>query len=207
VSGLSNIIDLIESRANEKIELIIQEAEEQREKVLKRTREKAKTNMEKGLKEAKFDFELELVKYGASATLKGKHRVLRKKEELLKDVLKIAIDQIKKKTKTKEYKEILTRLAVEGALILNEKEVQLVFPEGHEKKVKVADIAKRILDETGNKIEVSVSEDHIRSMGGVKIQTPDASKWVDNSFEARLERLERQIRDTIAELLFVGKRW
>lgn len=207
LSGLSNIIDLIEVRANEKIEGILRSAEEQREQALQRAREKAETLINKGLREAKLELDAELTKFGASATLRGKHKVLGTKEELLKEVLESAIDQIKKKTKAKDYTKILTRLAIEGGITLDVEEIQLVFPKGHETKVKVPAITKQISDEIGKKVNVSISKQNIRASGGVKIQTPDESRWVDNTFEARLERLERPIRDKISELLFVGKRW
>jgi V/A-type H+-transporting ATPase subunit E len=207
MSGLSNIVELIEIRANEKIEQIMHEAEKEREKVLNRAKEKAEIMIKKKIKEAKVDLEAELTKYGASATLGAKHRILEIKESLLKEVLEKAAEQLKKKTKTKGYKKILSNLATHGAKVLNEEEIELVFPKGHEKKIKVTTLKKHISDKLGKKIKVKISKEHIRASGGVKIQTPDYSKWVDNTFEARFERLDTEIRDKIAELLFVGKRW
>lgn len=207
MSGLSNIIELIDVRANEKIEQILSEAEEKRERVHKRAQEKAEKLIKKGIKEARMELKTSLAKYGASATLRGKNRVLSKKEELLEDVLKTAIEQIKKKTGTKKYQKILTRLAVEGVITLDEEEVQLVFPEGHEKKVSATSITKQITEEAGKKIKVNISKEHIRASGGVKILAIDGLRWIDNTFEGRLERMERAIRDKIADLLFVGKRW
>jgi vacuolar-type H+-ATPase subunit E/Vma4 len=207
LSGLSNIIDLIEITANEKIDSIIQDAEEQREQALQKAREQAEKLIKKGLREAKLELDAELAKYGASATLRGKHKVLGTKEDLLKEVLESAIAQITKKTKTKDYTKILTRLAIEGGITLDEEEIQLVFPKGHETKVKAPTIAKQISDKIRKKVKVSISKQYLRASGGVKIQTPDESKCVDNTFEGRLELLERPIRDKIADLLFVGKRW
>jgi V/A-type H+-transporting ATPase subunit E len=207
VPGLSNILNLIELRANEKIEEIIQEAEKQREQILKRAREKAEKKIEKGVKEAKINLDSNLRKYGASATLRGKHKVLETKEALLTEVLDTAIDQIKKKTRTKGYTKILTRFAVDGGITLSEDDIELVLPKGHNTKIKATTISKQISDVAGKKVKVSISKEHIRASGGVIIRTNDGQKWVDNTFEGRLERLKRQIRDKIAELLFVGKRW
>lgn len=185
----------------------MREVEEQREQALQRAREKAENLVRKGLREAKIELDAELAKYGASATLKGKHRVLSTKEDLMNEVLETVIEQIKKKTKTKEYSEILTNLAIDGGIALDEDDIQLIFPKGHKTKVKVPTIAKEISDKIGKKVKASISNKPLHASGGVKIQTSDGSKWVDNSFEARLMRLERSIRDKIAELLFVGKRW
>ena len=113
----------------------------------------------------------------------------------------------KKKTGTKGYSKILTRLAVDGGITLHEEEFELVFPKGHQTKVKITDISKQISDAKGKKVKCTISKEHIRASGGVMVRTTDGFKWVDNTFEGRLERLECTIRDKIAELLFVGKRW
>ena len=185
----------------------MREANEQREQALQRAKEKAELVIKKGLREAKLELEAKLAKYGASATLRGKHRVLSIKEDLLKEVLETAIAQIKKRTKSKDYGKILSNLAIEGGIALDEDEIQLVFPKGHETKVKIPTIAKQMSDKIGKKVKASISKKPLSASGGVRIQTSDGSKWVDNTFEARLSRMERQIRDKIAELLFVGKRW
>ena len=49
---------------------------------------------------------------------------------------------------------------------------------------------------------MKILKDTIRSMGGVLVRTADGTKWVDNTFDARLERMSSAIRDKIASILF-----
>ena len=57
MSGLSNILDLIEVRANERIEEIIKDAEVQKEQIIGRAREKAEKTVSKKVKEVKLELE------------------------------------------------------------------------------------------------------------------------------------------------------
>ena len=81
-------------------------------------------------------------------------------------------------------------------------EVEIVLPKGQEKVLDVSSVAKAISDDLGKKVKVSISKDTIRASGGIIIRNQDTTKWVDNTFEARLERLENKIRDEVSTILF-----
>ncbi|MFW9925714.1 MAG: V-type ATP synthase subunit E family protein [Candidatus Thorarchaeota archaeon] len=42
----------------------------------------------------------------------------------------------------------------------------------------------------------------MRASGGAIVRNAENTRWVDNTFEARFERLESDIRDKISEILF-----
>ncbi|MCK5240252.1 MAG: V-type ATP synthase subunit E, partial [Candidatus Thorarchaeota archaeon] len=62
-----------------------------------------------------------------------------------------------------------------------------------------------ISDSIGKKVTAKISKETIRSTGGIIIRTQDGVRWVDNTFEARMERLEKKIRDEIVSILFTEK--
>jgi vacuolar-type H+-ATPase subunit E/Vma4 len=49
---------------------------------------------------------------------------------------------------------------------------------------------------------VKISKDTVRSSGGVIVRAENGAKWIDNTFEARIERLESKVRDQVASILF-----
>jgi vacuolar-type H+-ATPase subunit E/Vma4 len=126
---------------------------------------------------------------------------------MIKDVLDAAFEQIKKKTSMKQYKKILTRLAVDGILTLDAEEVVLVFPKGQQSIVTSNELTKLAKDEIKKNLKITISKDTIDATGGVVIKSSDGKRWVNNTFEHRFERFEREIRDKAAKILFVGKRW
>ena len=191
----------------EKIETILQDAETQREKILSKARTQAEEKVKKTLKQAKIKFDTELLRYGANMTLKEKQRVLHKKEIMIKEVLDAAFEQIRKKTSLKQYKKILTRLAVDGILTLDAEEAVLVFSKGQQSIVTSNELTKLVKAKTKGNVKITISKETIDATGGVMIKSVDGKRWVNNTFENRFERLEREIRDETAKILFVGKRW
>jgi vacuolar-type H+-ATPase subunit E/Vma4 len=52
---------------------------------------------------------------------------------------------------------------------------------------------------------VTIAKDTVRASGGLIIRSSDGSKCVDNTFEARMERLTSRMRDEAARVLFQKK--
>ena len=105
-----------------------------------------------------------------------------------------------------EYQKILANLILDGCTALEGDKLELLFPDGHASKSEISEIEKEVAKKTGKKVSFSLSKDTIRSKGGVIIRTLDGTKWVDNTFEARMERLENTVRDKVAEILFPNEK-
>ena len=110
-----------------------------------------------------------------------------------------------KKAKSKSYIDVLTKLAVAGAVALEVEKIELVLPKGQEDLIDTAAVAKQASKETGLKVSVIISKETVRASGGVIVRTLDGKKWVDNTFEARMDRMHNQIRDRISSELFTAK--
>ncbi|MFW9919415.1 MAG: V-type ATP synthase subunit E [Candidatus Thorarchaeota archaeon] len=202
MSGITNIIGIIESKAEEKVTGIIREAELQKEQTIKDAKKKAESITQQIVSKAKIESDAELARQEASAKLKAKYKVLEAKEAVMKEILATAEEDLKKQVKSSEYESVITKLAIAGATALNEDTIELILPKGQEKTVNVTGLAKSISDEIGKKVSVSISKDTIRASGGLIIRNQHGTKWVDNTFEARFERLESKIRDEISTILF-----
>ena len=205
MTGISNIIEIINAKTAEKEKEIISEAERHKKIKLEEARRRADDKASVITKKAEIQTKSEISKYKASAKLKSKYRLLEAKSVLINEVLKTVEEQMESIVGKAEYKKVLARLIVDGSKALSEEKLELVFPKGHASYVDIAEVEKTIAKEIGKKTKLTISKDTKRSKGGVIIRTMDNSKWVDNTFEDRLERFEDTVRDAIAKILFESK--
>ena len=201
MSGITNIIDIINNKTAKQEKEIISEAEKFKQTKLDEAKRRADEAAAAITKKAELEANSEVSKYEASAKLKSKYKLLEAKDKLITEVLESTQKKLEDVVGKAEYKKILERLIVDGCVSLGVDSVDLIFPAKHASKVETAPIEKLVAKE-GVKVKISVSKDTIRSVGGVIIRTKDGTKWVDNTFEARLERFENKARDTISDILF-----
>jgi V/A-type H+-transporting ATPase subunit E len=202
MSGITSIIEIINTKTSEREKGIIEEAEKNKQIKLEEAKRKANETASAITKKAELQATSELVKYEASAKLKGKYKMLEAKDAQITEVLISAQDKIESIVGKAEYKKVLARLITDACKTLADDQLDLVLPKGHESHVDIAEIEKAVAQERGKKTKLTISKDNIRSKGGAIIRTTDGTRWVDNTFEARLERLETKARDTIASILF-----
>jgi len=206
MSGMQSIIELIEKKTSERTQAILRDAELIKEQKLREAREKAKEVEQSQVNKAKAQAKAELTRHEAAARLRAKQRLLTSKETVMAEALKSAKDTAFKVVGTKQYDQILTRLAIDAAQKLNATEMEIVLPEGQSSALTTTEISKAIKQATGVKTEVSVAKNTVRATGGVVVMTKDKKKWVDNTFEARLDRLHSELTDKIALALFAEKK-
>ncbi len=123
MSGISNIIEIINAKTVKKEEEIISEAERHKkiklEEAKRRADEKASTITMKAELQAKS----ELSRYEASAKLKSKYRMLEAKNELINEVLTTVEKQMESIVGKAEYKKVLARLIVDGCKAMSEEKL------------------------------------------------------------------------------------
>jgi vacuolar-type H+-ATPase subunit E/Vma4 len=202
MTGIDSIIDIINSKTAQKEKEIIQEAERQKKLKIEEAQKKAKEVAVTITKKAELQAKAEKSRYEASAKLKSKYRMLQSKEQLIEEVLEAATQKLDNIVDKAEYKKVLTKLAINGGIALHTDTLELVLPKNHASYIDVTEIEKAISKGTGNKTKVTISKETVQSKGGVIVRLPDSSKLVDNTFEARLERVEDRVRETIASILF-----
>ena len=202
MSGISNIIEIINAKTAEQEKEIIDDAEKFKATKLEEVKKRANEAASAITKKAENQADSELSKYEASAKLKAKYKLLEAKDALIQDVMASTKQQLESVVGKAEYTKILERLIVDGCKSLDTDAVELIFPAKHASKIDVAEIEKAAAKEVGKKVKISVSQETIRSIGGVIVRTKDTTRWVDNTFDARLERFENKARDTISGILF-----
>jgi V-type H+-transporting ATPase subunit E len=202
MGGIESIIEIINKKTAEKEKEIIQEAEKVKKLKLEDAEKKAKESSDAITKKAELQAKAEMARYEASAKLKSKYQLLRSKEQLIEDVLDTATKKLFSIVGKDEYKKVLTKLAIDGGVNLNSDALELILPKNHSTYVDTAEVERGISKEIGKKTKVSISKETLRSKGGVMVRILDTTKWVDNTFEARLERLEEKARTMIASALF-----
>ena len=104
--------------------------------------------------------------------------------------------------KKKAYAETLETLIIDAAASLEETDLEIVTPKGHASNIDIKAVEAAVAKATGKKTNLSISKEDIRATGGVLVRNKDSTRWVNNTFEDRLERFESEIRDTISTILF-----
>lgn len=202
MSGMTNIIEIINSKTAEKEKDIIAEAESNKKQKLEDARAKAKDVTASITGKAEIESNAEVSRYEASAKLKAKYQLLEAKEVLIEDVLSLARKHLEDLVKKKAYDKTLEKLIVDATVSLEETELEIGVPKGHASNIDLNTVEAAVTKATGKKRKLSISKEDVRATGGVIVRNKDSTRWVDNTFEARLERFESEIRDTISSILF-----
>lgn len=202
MTGVDSILEMISAKTQEKEKAIIEEAEKQQRERLAVAEDKATQKSTIELEKAEREAKAILERHEASLKLQAKHKILEAKEKIIQEVISTSLQKIGKLSSSSEYPKIITKLAIDGGVALNVDKVELILPEGQKVKLTTTTIGKGITDGTGNKTTVSISKETIRAIGGVIVRSEDGTKWVDNTFDARIEQLEIKIRDGISAILF-----
>lgn len=121
------------------------------------------------------------------------------------EVFETAWDKLEKSVLDKKYDKTVFNLAVDAGASLQETELELVLPEGQKVSLTAAELAKAISKESGVKTSIDISKETIRATGGVLVRAKDGTKWVDNTYDARKNRFDADLRDRVASTLFAEK--
>lgn len=202
MSGLENIIEIINSRTAEKEKEILSEAESHKEQKLSGARAKAKEVTASITGKAEIESNAEVSRYEASAKLKSKYQLLEAKEVLIEDILSSARTHLEDLVKKKAYEKTLETLIIDAATSLEETDLDIVAPKGHVSNIDLKAVEAALTKATGKKTKLSISKEEVRATGGVLVRNKETTRWVDNTFEERFERFGSEIRDTISSILF-----
>ncbi len=202
---MTNIIEIINSKTEAKEKEILAEAESHKKQKLNDARAKAKEVTAAITGKAEIESNAEVSRYEASAKLQSKYKLLEAKEVLITEVLDTAKKQVEDLVKKKAYAKTLESLIVDAAKSLEETDVVIVAPIGDVSNIDLKTVEAAVTKATGKKTKLSISKEEIRATGGVIVRNKDSTMWVDNTFEARMERFEGEIRDTISTILFSTK--
>ena len=202
MEGARLIIEEINREAEQKVKYILSEAEKQAGEIKAEAEKRARAKAEWILRKAQTQAEIEKQRIIANAKLEIRKRRLALQEKLINEVFKSLKERLATLPK-EEYFEIIKNLLLQAVRELGEDKVRVSSNE-----VTLQLIAERVneikafLKEKVNR-EVSIElGDRIETIGGVLVENANRTVRVDNTFEARIERLESELRSRIAKVLF-----
>jgi len=199
---VEKIEEIIINEAKEKAENIIAKAKEKAKKVLDEAKREAEKEAEEIINKRKTEAEAEARRILSEAKLEARLKILNAKEQLISEAFDEAIKNLKEFSQSTQYKNALEDLIKDAAIIMGGGDLEVLLPENTNVDLDLSKIAKEVGNQTGVKTSLSISKERIRSIGGVIVRSKDRLLTVDNTFEARLERLREQLRVNVANLLF-----
>ncbi|NJE30223.1 V-type ATP synthase subunit E [Thermococcus sp. 18S1] len=202
MDGAELIIQEINREAEQKIQYILSEAQKEAEQIKEEARKRAEARAEWIMRKAQTQAEIEKQRIVANARLEVRKKRLAVQEELIQEVI-TALRERLAELPDEEYFPMLVDLAVQA---VGELGSESVVVRSNERTLKLlserADEFRKALGERlGREIEVSLGEP-VGTIGGLVVETPDGAVRVDNTFEARIERFEGELRAEIAKALF-----
>ncbi|NJE00346.1 V-type ATP synthase subunit E [Thermococcus sp. JdF3] len=202
MDGAELIIQEINREAEQKIQYILSEAQKEAEQIREEARKRAEARAEWIMRKAQTQAEIEKQRIIANARLEVRKKRLAVQEELIQEVI-TALRERLAELPDEEYFPMLVDLAVQA---VGELGSESVVVRSNERTLKLlserADEFRKALGERlGREIEVSLGEP-VGTIGGLVVETPDGAVRVDNTFEARIERFEGELRAEIAKALF-----
>jgi V/A-type H+-transporting ATPase subunit E len=202
MTGAELIIQEINREAEQKIQYILREAQEEAEKLREEARRRGEAKAEWVLRKAKTQAEIERQRIVAGAKLEVRKRKLAVQEELIRKV----IDELKGRLASLSDDEYFPILVDLTAKALEEMGTDSVVVRSNERTLKLiverlSQFKELLREKLGKPVEVTVGEP-IQTIGGVVVENEDGTVRVDNTFEARIERFEGEIRARVAKALF-----
>ena len=202
MEGAELIIQEINREAEQKIQYILSEAQKEAEKLKEEVRKRAEAKAEWILRKAKTQAEIERQRIIANAKLEVRKKKLAVQEELISQVIESLKERLANLPED-EYFPMLVELTVKAVEELGTDKVVVRSNERTLKLIveRLSEFREKLKEALGKDVEVTVGEP-IQTIGGILVESSDGSVRVDNTFEARIERFESELRATIAKALF-----
>lgn len=184
---------------------MIEQAKKKAEGVLDAVKRKAEE-----LRNAKLEEIKEHVENSSKQDLAEKkvacHRQLQNlKSQIIDDVFKNANGELQQYVKNRAYLGTLSNLIIESGIALGGGKLRIGLNEPDRKRIS-RDLLKKlsliISEKTGVSTEAVLDEKIVRAIGGVELSTTDQKASVDNTLEARLERIKEDAKAELEAILF-----
>ncbi len=202
MEGAKLIIEEINREAEQKIRYILSEAEKQADEIKAKAEKRARAKAEWIIRKAQTQAEIEKQRIIANAKLEIRKKRLALQEELISEVLRSLKERLAALSKD-EYFKVIMDLMLQAVRELGEEKIRVSSNETTLQLVaeKIDEIKAFLKENTGMEVSIELG-DKIETIGGVLVENADRTIRVDNTFEARIERLESELRSRIAKVLF-----
>jgi len=209
-TGIDKIISHIEAQVEKEVSEILGKARAEADTIKKNAQEQAKIKNDKILLDGKRKASLEEQRIIAETKVSVRREMMNAQEEAIvasfNDATK-TLEELAEKGKVgkHDYKDIMYSLISSASQITAGNKLELLFNQRDAKTFneKILDnFKKAIKKETGKNVSLVIAKETIQSIGGVVVRDLEKSVEVNNTLEAKLERLKETMRVDVARILF-----
>jgi len=196
--SLEKLHNRILSDARLKAAGIVEQAEEKSKQILDESRAQAQRDASEILSRASLEAENIRRSILSSRIRANRLRILEEKNKIVQSVLKSVEQRLSDIAGTDQFESTLKRLVLEA--------VQAVGTDNALVRVGFRNAEKKGLQSLGQSLpkgtKLLADETAIDELGGVIASDPEGKMSFNNSFKARIERLDNQLRTTISSTIF-----
>ena len=127
------------------------------------------------------------------------------KSELIDDMFNKVRENLQKYTEKSAYRQTLIDLIMEAGAALGGGELIVKVNEADKSKVSkgiLAKTSKEIGERTNTETKIALDKNTINTIGGAVVSAANQKATVDNTFEARLERIKEEAKAELETILF-----
>jgi V/A-type H+-transporting ATPase subunit E len=208
--GVDKIISHIEAEAEKEISEILLKAQEEADKIRKAAQEKAERQTERILSNGRRAASLEGERIIAETKLDVRRKRMDAQEEAIAasfEGAKKALGELAEKGKWDNfvYKNIMFNLIGSASEVVAGSKLELAFNQRDSRtfnKRMLGELTTSVKKRTGRDISLTRTDKTIKCLGGLVVRDLEKRVEVDNTLEAKLNRLKESIRVDVAKILF-----
>jgi vacuolar-type H+-ATPase subunit E/Vma4 len=129
----------------------------------------------------------------STAEIQAKNMAIAAVEEEVGKVFETALSRLAKEAAGDGFKHVMERLLEEAVELIGKD----IVVESNEKGI---EMLREIVANGSYKVRITVSDKPIKTIGGLRAVSADGLTRLDNTLEARLERLKQSLRSEIAKM-------
>jgi V/A-type H+-transporting ATPase subunit E len=129
----------------------------------------------------------------STAEIQAKNMAIAAVEEEVSKVFETALSRLAKEAAGDGFKQVMERLLDEAVELIGKD----IVVESNEKGI---EMLREIVANGSYKVRITVSDKPIKTIGGLRAVSADGLTRLDNTLEARLERLKQSLRSEIAKM-------
>jgi V/A-type H+-transporting ATPase subunit E len=129
----------------------------------------------------------------STAEIQAKNMAIAAVEEEVSKVFETALSRLAKEAAGDGFKHVMERLLDEAVELIGKD----IVVESNEKGI---EMLREIVANGSYKVRITVSDKPIKTIGGLRAVSADGLTRLDNTLEARLERLKQSLRSEIAKM-------
>ncbi len=191
--------------AEDEAQRVKSEAKEKAEKIVKEAKQRAKEMKEEEIEKVKKHMD-ETQRQDVAEKKADYHRRMQSlKSELIDEAFDKLKEELQKYVKKIAYQKTLNSLITEAGIVLGGGKLIITLNEKDKQKISketIKKIRKQIQKETNMETSIDLDEKIIQTIGGAAISMVDQKATIDNTFEARLERIKEKTKAELEAILF-----